>query len=108
MGVDYHTCKLCKESVSEYECSYVVIDGNEIPVCEYCIKHELENGNLIKLDECSDEYETMSLASRKNIENFGCIYRRTNNGILERLQEIEKELKSLLKEKSELEESLTN
>lgn len=102
MSVDFNECEYCYESRIDDVCYTRIIDGIEVCACSYCISDEIEKGNLVEIDEESDEYKSLSKKDKVDIDNYGCIYKRTDKGVAKRLKEIEKEIKALQKEKENL------
>jgi hypothetical protein len=102
MSVDYNACEFCGESIIDEYCYGRVIDGYEISVCKYCIEDEIKNGNITVIDDESAQYNMLSDEEKDDISNYGRIYKRTNNGIKEKIKEIDEQIENLLKEKADL------
>lgn len=103
MSVDYNCCDFCGESIYEEMCSCRVIDEEEIYVCDDCIEEEIENGNLIQIEEGSEQNSfVLTDLDKNNMESYGCIYKRTKSGISDRLKQIEEEISTLEAERVKL------
>jgi hypothetical protein len=102
MSVDYNECEYCYESRIDDNCYTRIINNKSVCVCNYCINDEIKNGNLIKFDKYSDNYNLFTEKDKKIIQNYNSIYKYTNQGKQIRLNEIDKELNQLQKEKDEL------
>jgi ABC-type Na+ transport system ATPase subunit NatA len=102
MSVDFNECDYCYESKIDDYCYTRIINGNYVCSCDSCINKEMKKGNLILIDKEADEYDNLTEKEKEDIKDYGEIYKYTKKGKEKRLNEINKQLEILEKEKAEL------
>jgi len=74
--IDFNQCEICKEIKIDDICDYQEFtNGDELPICNDCIKEMIENEEIFECDNV--------------------LYEFTKKGLEERLKQIKKELDAL-------------